>query len=121
MNVPVVNLDAVRKNLCTTRLFRDNRGGAALHGLKRRNTEWLTDRWHHINVGVFQALIHLLTAHEAREVEAVGNATLCSQLNHCIHHVARTCHAETHVTGAVEHHVSSLNKILGAFLHGDTT
>ena len=54
-------------------------------------------------------------------MEAVGNATLGSQIDHRIHHIARACHAETHVAGTMEHHVGCLDEILWTFLHGDTS
>ena len=53
-------------------------------------------------------------------METVGYAALGSEINHLIHHIARACHAETHVVSAVEYHVGCLNEILGTFLHRDT-
>ena len=50
-------------------------------------------------------------------MEAVGDAPLGSQINHLVHHIARPCHAETHVTCTVKNHVGSLDKVFGAFLH----
>ena len=54
-------------------------------------------------------------------METVGNATLGSQINHGIHHVARSCHTEAYVTGATDDHVGSLNEILWTLLHSDTS
>ena len=54
-------------------------------------------------------------------MEAGGNATLSSQLDHSVHHVARACHTEAYIVGAMKHHVGSLDEVLRTFLHGDTT
>ena len=35
----------------------------------------------------------MLASHETREVETVGNTSFGCQINHLIHHIARTCHA----------------------------
>src|SRR5574344_6351 len=121
MDIPIVNLYTVGENLGTTTLLRDNRRSTALHCLKRRYSKWFAHRWHYIYVGVLQTLIHLLATHESWEVEAVGNASLCSKVNHCVHHISRASHTETHVTSAMEHHIGSLNEILRSLLHSDTT
>ena len=58
---------------------------------------------------------------EAREVEAVGNATLGSQTYHRVHHIAATGHTETDVASALEHLGGSLHEVFGTLLHGDTS
>ena len=63
----------------------------------------------------------MLSTHEAREVETVGDATLGSEINHCVHHIAAACHAEAHVACTLQHHVGSLNEVLWTFLHCDTS
>ena len=54
-------------------------------------------------------------------METVGDATLCSEVNHLVHHVATASKAEADVTCTVEHHIGSLNKVLRTLLHGDTS
>ena len=54
-------------------------------------------------------------------MEAVCDATLCCKVNHGVHHVTATCHAETHVACTLEHHIGSLNEVFRTLLHGDTT
>ena len=78
-------------------------------------------RRHHVDIAILQALIHLLAAHEAREVEAVGDAALCCEIDHLFHHIARASKAEAHVTCAMQHHIGSLDEVFRTLLHGDTT
>ncbi len=121
MNVPVVYLDTVGQDFTTTTLLGDNRRRATLHGLQRRDTKRLAHRRHDIDIRIFQALIHLLSTHESREVETVGNATLCSEINHLIHHIAGTSHTETHIASTMQHHIGSLDKVFRTFLHSNTS
>ena len=53
-------------------------------------------------------------------MESVGNASLSCQVYHLIEHISRPRHAETDVLCAVKHHVSSLDKVLRTFLHGNS-
>ena len=53
-------------------------------------------------------------------METVGNAAFCCQTNHLVHHITRTCHAETHVAGTVQYHIGCLYEILRTLLHGET-
>ena len=54
-------------------------------------------------------------------MEPVGNASFGSEINHLIHHIARTCHTETHIAGTVQYHVGSLYEIFRSLLHGKTS
>ena len=121
VNVPIVHLNAVCENLAATTLLGDYRRRATLHSLQRRDSERLADRRHDINVGILQTFVDFLASHEAWEVETVGNASLGSKINHLVHHVTAACHAETHITGAMQHHIGGLDKILRPLLHCEPT
>ena len=121
MDIPVIYLDTVGEDFTATTLLGDDSRCTTLHSLKRRDTEWLTHGWHYIYITILQALIYLLASHETREVETVGNTSFGCQINHLIHHIARTCHAETHVAGTMQYHVGCLYEILRTLLHGETT
>ena len=64
--------------------------------------------------------MHLASAHEAREVELIRNTALCHQVDHLVHHIATTCHHETHAIGLSQDACCGLNEVLRTFLHGDT-
>ena len=54
-------------------------------------------------------------------METVGDATLGGEVNHLLHHIARTCEAETDVARAVKHHIGGLDEIFRTFLHRDSS
>ena len=119
VDVPVVGLDALVEDFGAAALLADDGGHAALHGFEGRNAEGLAHGGHHVDIAVGKCFVHLLAFHEAGEVEAVGNALARRHLDHIVHHVARTCHAEANVVGTLEHEGGCLNEVLGTFLHRD--
>ena len=53
-------------------------------------------------------------------MEPVCNTTFCSQIDHCVQHITRTCHNKTNVTGTFQNHGCRFYEIFRSFLHGDT-
>ena len=51
-------------------------------------------------------------------MELVGDISRSGKVYHLVHHIARTCHHETHVSGLLQNSVSGLDEILRSFLHG---
>ena len=51
----------------------------------------------------------------------VGNAVCSSEFNHRIHHITRTCEAETNLVSTLEYELCCLDEVLRTFLHGDTS
>ncbi len=119
IDVPIVGLDHIVENFCTSRLLGDDRRHTHLHGFERRDAERLGNRGHDIDIAGLEHLIDLPAFLETGEVEAVGDAALGGESDHFVHHVARTSHHETDIAVVLKHLGSSLDKILRAFLHGN--
>ena len=99
----------------------DDRWRATLHGLQGRYAKGFRYRGHDIDVRVLQTLIDLVAAHESREVESVRDAPFCREIDHLVHHVSRSRHAESDVARAMEHQAGRLDEIFRSLLHGDAS
>ena len=121
VNVPIVGLDAIGEDFGASALFTDDAGYAALHGFERTDTKWFAHAGHDVHIAFAEGFEDLMAFHEAWEVELVGNAFLGYEVNHLVHLVAATCHAETDAFGAIEYFGCCFNEVLWSFLHGDAS
>ena len=109
------------QDLCATGLMADDRRTAYLHRLQRRDTKRFADGRHDIDVAHGQHLLYLLAAHEAREMELIGDTAFGYEIDHLVHLITRTGHDETNAVGLAQHACCGFDEVLRTFLHRDTT
>ena len=119
INIPIVDLDNLGKNLSATTLLADDARASTLHSLKGCNAKGFTYGWHDEDVRVLVALVDLCPTLEAGEMATVGYAVGCGKTNHGLQHISAASETESYVMATVEYTLGSLYEVLWPLLHGN--
>lgn len=119
INIPIVDLDNLGKNLPAAALFADDAGTSTLHCLKGCNAKGFTYGRHDKDIRVLVALVYLCPTLETWEMATVGYAVGSCKANHGLQHISATGKTESDVMATVEYTLGSLYEVFGTLLHGN--